>query len=169
MFNYFKGCIKPEHVKTRFRDLALKFHPDVAGEESTRTMQDIIEEYHNILKSFDGRKFFGQKNKEYNYKYSYSFEQSIVDKVNAVLMLKLANIVIEVIGNWIWISGTSRDQASLFNAEGLKFRWSGKHKKWYWSKFMGKKRKASGWSYDIIKTAFGNSTIENKDANPQLG
>lgn len=169
MFKYFTGCIKPEHVKAKFRDLAMRFHPDIAGANSTRTMQDIIEEYHKILESFNGHKFHGKDNQEYQYNYTYQYEQALVEKVNSVLSLKLINIVLEVVGNWIWVSGTSKDQANLFNGQGLGFRWSGKHKKWYWSRSMGFKRKASGWSYDTIKSAFGGQTVDNKEAYNQIG
>ena len=78
MYKYFKGCIKPEQVKSMFRDLAMKYHPDIAGQESTRSMQEIIDEYHKILKSFTGFKFHGKDNKEYEYKYTYQFEQSLL-------------------------------------------------------------------------------------------
>jgi len=169
MYKYFNGCINPGMVKSMFRDLALRYHPDIAGDSSTRVMQDIINEYHNILKSFSGFKFHTKENKEYEYNYRYQAEQDIVDKVNAVLALKLDNIILDVVGSWVWVSGTSKDQANLFNKEGLGFRWSSKHKQWYWNKTMFFKKRASGLSYTDIKRSFGSCTVDNNDAYKQVG
>ena len=166
-WKFFKA-INPDMVKKQFRDLAMEYHPDVAGSESTRIMQDIIAEYHAILKSFSGGKFHSANNKEYEYNYSESYEQRLVDKLNDILGLKLANIVIEVVGSWIWVGGTSKDQASLFNRNGVGMKWSKKQGRWYWSPTKYKRR-SSGLSYEQIKSAYGATEVRNDEALNQVG
>lgn len=166
-WKFFKA-INPDMVKKQFRDLAMKYHPDRAGDGSTRIMQEIIAEYHAILKSFSGSKFHSATNKEYEYNYSQSYEQRLVDKLSDILGLKLANIVVEVVGSWIWVGGTSKEQADLFNRHGVGMKWSKKQGRWYWSPTKYKRR-SSGLSYDQIKSVYGSTTVHNDEATQQVG
>ena len=46
---FFINCQNLDEVKKRYKELALKFHPDRGG--STETMQQINAEYQNIIKN----------------------------------------------------------------------------------------------------------------------
>jgi len=170
MENYFKGCIKTDHLRKRFRDLAMAHHPDKGGD--TRTMQIIIEQYHQLLKSRQGEKLFNNKTKEeYAYTYDFTKEQELVDKLNEVLALKLQNVDIELIGSWLWVSGTSKEQAKLFNKDGLGMKFTKNHGgKWYWHRNVnrGFRRSSSGLSFDQIKQAHGAAEVEQRDTRIQL-
>jgi curved DNA-binding protein CbpA len=168
MMNFFKSCIKLEDIRPLFKELALKFHPDRGGD--TRTMQILNDEYHQALKSFEGAKLFNHKTKEeYTYKYDYKSEEALASKINEVIGLKLDNIELEVIGSWLWIHKTSKEQAKLFNKDGLGCNFSGVHTAWFWHKgirsaFRGKR---SGLNLDQIRGVFGSETIEH-DRNKQI-
>lgn len=166
--NWFKGCIKIEHVRALFKSLAMQHHPDRGGD--TRTMQDILAEYHEVLKSFEGTKLFNKvTNEEYSFRYDFRKEQAIADMVDGILKLKLANITLEVVGTWVWVSGTTREQARLFNRDGLGMTYTRQHNKWFWhpgsnSRF---KRGPSGLSYDEIKNRYGSERVHG-ETNPQV-
>lgn len=163
---WFNGCINPDMVKKMFRDLAMKHHPDHGG--NTRVMQEILEAYESILKSFSGSKFHNQNNTEYQYNFSKK-DMIFADKIQEILNLKLANIIIEVVGSWLWVSGTSKEQKDLFNRNGIGLQWSKKQKKWFYNGLLFKgKRKASGLSYDEIKSKYGSQTVYNEDAYAQV-
>jgi hypothetical protein len=130
--NFFKGCINLDMVRKRFRDLAMEHHPDRGGD--TATMQQVNAAYHEKLESFNGVELENRKTKEkYNYKYSFRYEQEIADKLDEIIRLKLDNIEIELVGTWIWVTGTTKEQAKLFNRSGAKMKWTKSHGgKWYW-------------------------------------
>lgn len=49
---YFSGFLNKEQAKKRFRELALKLHPDVGGSEEA--MKQLQEEYETFLQSYSG-------------------------------------------------------------------------------------------------------------------
>lgn len=165
--NYFSGCVKLEHLRPKYKELALQFHPDRGGDN--RIMQIINDQYHSLLKSFEGTKLFNNKTKEeYTFKYDFRSEQDLVEKINQVISLKLQNITLEVIGAWLWVHNTSKDQANLFNKDGLGFKFSGSHKAWYWHRTMNWKHKGrSGLNLNQIRNIYGSDNLEH-DRNLQI-
>ncbi len=53
--NYFSDCNSPDEIRTKYRNLVKKHHPDLGGD--TKTMQEINTAYEIALKRMDGRKF----------------------------------------------------------------------------------------------------------------
>jgi len=169
MENYFKGCIKLEQVRPRYKELALQFHPDRRPNGDTRIMQLINDQYHDLLKSFQGTTLYNAKTKEeYSYKYNYTHEEQLRAKIDAVIALKLDNIVLEVIGSWLWVRNTSKDQKDLFNRNGVGFKFSASHAAWYWHKAVNwGKRRPTGLNLDQIRNIYGSEEV-NHDRNKQL-
>lgn len=167
--NYFKGCIKLDQVRPRYKELALQYHPDRPNGD-TRVMQIINDQYHAVLMGFNGTKLFNNKTKEeYSYCYNWQNEEMIREMVDNVIGLKLDNITLEVIGSWLWVQGTSKDQANLFNRKGLGFKFSYQHGgSWCWSSTIHKfKVKRSGMTLDQIRSAYGSETIDH-ERNKQI-
>lgn len=160
--NFFSGCVKLEMVRPRYKELALQFHPDRGGD--TRTMQIINDQYHRLLKSFEGSKLFNHKTKEeYFYRYDFTAESALMDKINEVIKLKLENITLEVIGSWLWIHNTSKEQSKLFGKAGLGFKFSGQHVAWFWHQNINRTyRGRSGMSIDQIRSTYGSDVVEHE-------
>src|SRR5271165_5627398 len=93
---YFINCKTIEEVKTLYKQLALKNHPDRGG--VTEVMQDINTEYQSII-----------KNPLFKYEEQTEEEKSdfvkYPDIINQIVTFK--GIVIELIGDWIWVSANT--------------------------------------------------------------
>ena len=94
-------------IKTKYRELAFQFHPD-KNPDGLEVMKLINQQYHELLKAFDGTKSFSDNNKEYTYKYNADVEQAIIDKLNELINASLTDCSILLIGNWIWITGDTK-------------------------------------------------------------
>jgi len=139
--NYFKGCITPEQIKETYRELAFTFHPDKGGD--LEIMKMINAQYHDLLKGRNGLKSFTTDNQEYTYKYDESIEQAVIDKINEFISRALPNIDLLLIGNWLWITGSTKEVKDHLKAMG--FKWHRDKACWFWhaGKWYGKGSKKS--------------------------
>ena len=96
---YFNNCKTIEEIKSVYKKLAKQFHPDCGGD--TKTMQEINTEYAFICaKIIKGENL---TNEELNDKIRLSEEyKRIIDEI-----VPLVGIIIEVVGNWIWVTGNT--------------------------------------------------------------
>ncbi len=145
--NYFQGCRTPQEIKVRYRTLAFVHHPDRGG--NTAIMQIINEEYHLNLKACHGINYGKHK---YNYRASY--EQAVQDMINKVINYPVS---VEIIGNWIWLTGDTRPHRKAF--KDLGFRYSRKKVSWFWHNPKDGYRKLSKKTFglDEIRLMFGTS------------
>lgn len=150
--NHFKDCNSIDEVKKKFKDLAMKHHPDRGGD--TATMQEIISEYMSILEnphfSFEHKYKTTEQEKQDFIKYA---EQ--IDKIAG-----LDDIIIEVMGDWIWISGNTYPyRATLKNAG---FFFAPKKTLWYYRppEFKSANRKPK--TIDEIRLKYGSDIIHHK-------
>ena len=124
-------CKTIHEIKTLYRTLAKKFHPDLTGNDG-RIMQQINDLYHRLLKSCDGSTNKDETGKSRTYWYNQETEQEIIDKIAELFTARLsANVEIWLIGTWIWILNTDKelDRQKL---KDLSCRWHRKRQCWYW-------------------------------------
>src|SRR5271157_2704697 len=93
---FFTNCQNLDEVKRRYKELALKYHPDRGG--GTETMQQINAEYQNIIKN----PFFNFSGQTEQQQKDFVIYPEIIGKI-----ISFEWIIIELIGNWIWISGNT--------------------------------------------------------------
>jgi hypothetical protein len=115
-------------VKAIYRRLASKYHPDRAG-GCTHKMQLI----NNALEQF--AKYFAlhatlviDSQSEANHT-----DLSLLDT-----LVKLAGVIVEVAGYWIWVSGNTFEHKEILKNLGFKF--SKTKKSWYWSPTISEKK-----------------------------
>ena len=99
--NYFESCLTVEAVKTIYRDLAKKYHPDLGG--CADTMVLINEQYHEALKRCSGQSH-EHNGKEYTYRYNAEVEHKLMDVINAVLAIKSDAVRVVLIGSWVLLA-----------------------------------------------------------------
>ncbi len=153
--NYFKDCKTLDEVKTLYRSLALKHHPDRGG--STETMQNINSEY-----AFACAKILKGENIS-----SVETEEEILkaEKYREALeaVIALDGLIIELVGAWIWITGNTYPHRTILRAAGYMFA----HKKvaWYFRTDEFKTHNRHQLSLEQIKAKYGSKNLSNHSAN----
>jgi len=130
MTRYFAGMITIEAVKTAYRELAKRWHPDKPGGDLA-TMQAVNAQYHEALKNLDGNVSQGTDGREHTYRYDEAVEQEVMDKLAEILAIK-GTFEVVLIGTWIWITGDTRPIKGDLGKDGAKCKWHSKRMCWYW-------------------------------------
>jgi hypothetical protein len=156
LMKYFSHCQTIEEVKTLYKELAKKHHPDCGGD--TATMQSINTEYafacSFILK---GGKFTAEQADE-QIRISEEFRK-VIEQI-----IHLPGIIIEVVGNWIWVTGNTYPVKSQLKAAGMFF--ASKKVAWYFRTDEFKTR-GSNKSLEEIRRKYGSERI-NLKANTKI-
>lgn len=137
--NFFPNVNTVGEVKSLYRELAKLHHPDLGGD--LEMMKQLNLAYQAKLASLDGQTRKGDDGNEYTYHYNSDREQAIMDKLQEILKAGTGKPWhVEIIGLWIWVGNTSRDDKDLLNKNGCKLTWHNKRSKWYWKPYRGKTR-----------------------------
>jgi len=93
---YFYNCHSLEEVKRKYKELAMLHHPDRGG--NTAIMQEINLEYEEI-----------QKNPLFDFSNETEEDQEEFIRYPEIInqIIGLDGLIIELIDNWIWISGNT--------------------------------------------------------------
>jgi len=156
---WFKEVKTLDELRTMYRKLALLHHPDRGG--STQDMQEINAEFELLSKKLiDSNADFSEGRKFYEHHAS----EFIKDKLNEILFLE--DVIIEIIGSWIWITGNTRPIKEELKMKG--FRFSHNKTAWYW--YYGDYHKFSKrqFSLDDIREMWGSEELEKQKMKTQL-
>jgi hypothetical protein len=138
----FKGLEGINEAKKIYKELAKKLHPDVGGtDEQFKTLNKI---YNDFIEN--GLKF--EEDSEFDLE---------LEKVISQI-LHYENIIIEVVGSWIWLSGDTKDIKETLKELG--FKWASKKKMWYYGEMKGRNPKQK--NMDDIKAKYGCETVKGK-------
>lgn len=140
-----------DEVKAMYKQLAKQYHPDCGGD--TATMQAINVEY-----SFACAKILKGENlssEEADQQIRYSEEYRAVIE----LLIGITGIIIEVVGNWLWVTGETKPVRQQLKDAGLFY--ASKKVAWY---FRSEEYKVKGGkkSLDEIKTKYGSERVHSK-------
>jgi|SRR3989339_1238837 len=116
---YFSDCRTLDEVKRRYKELAMLHHPDKGGD--TATMQEVNAQYENIIRNpiFS----FAEQSEEDQQEFIKYPE--IINQV-----MGLHGLIIELIGNWIWLSGNTYFHRARLKEIGFYF--APKKVMWYY-------------------------------------
>ena len=110
-----------DDLKSQYRRLAMKHHPDRGG--SVVVMQEINAEYDAlfaILKDAHNATPKARQTTETPEEF-----RLIIDR-----LIKLSGLVVELCGSWLWISGNTKQHRDELKKAGC--RWSHSKTMWYW-------------------------------------
>ncbi|MFK2822516.1 hypothetical protein ACH5BK_05990 [Arcobacter sp. YIC-80] len=139
----FKGIEGINEAKKIYKQLAKKLHPDVRGSDELFKMLNSI--YNHIL---ENGIYFSNESK---------FDLELEKIISQILHYE--NLIIKVIGSWIWLSG---DTNSIKNKlKELNFKWASKKKMWYYREMRGKNPKEK--TLEEIKNKYGYETVKTKN------
>ena len=143
---YFKNCTSLIEVKKRYKELALMHHPDRGG--NTAKMQEINAEYESIIKN----PFFSFTEQTQEEQQEFIKYPEIINQV-----IGLHGIIIELIGNWIWISGNTYPHKQELKQIGFYF--APKKVMWYYRPPEYKSSNKSPKSIDAIRAKYGSEHV----------
>lgn len=147
-----ESTVTEEIVKTAYRQVSLKFHPDrnPAGHQ----MMILINEAREVLK--EEKYPFDYKSEE-----GYNYGEEINEALNKIINLQ--GIVIEICGAWVWVSGNTKEHWPILKEVGFKF--SAPKKMVYFRPQYAQTRryKKDGLSMDEIRGKYGADKIKPKN------
>ena len=143
ILNAFKGVEGINEAKKIYKTLAKKLHPDVGGDEESFKLLNSI--YTDLI--------------EHKIYFSNDIKIDIELEKIVSLILHFENIVIELVGSWIWVSGDTKEIKE--NLKELGFKWASKKKMWYFGKMKGRNPKEK--SLDEIKAKYGSETLKSNE------
>ena len=148
MKNYFKNCGSIQDIKNLYRELAKVNHPDMGG--TTEMMQVINNQYSEAIKNFvSGARV---ENKEEIIFDSEAYRCAI-EKIS-----HLEGIIIELVGNWIWVTGNTYPVKETLKAAGFFF--ASKKAAWYFrTAEYAVKNTRKKLSLEQIKDKYGSTNL----------
>lgn len=152
---FFKDCKSIEEVKNLYKQLALKHHPDRGGD--TETMQTINAEYEKVMKN----PFFKFDEQTEDQKRDFI---KYPDIINKIVLFK--GITIELIGDWIWISGNTYPYKKELKELGFFF--ASKKIMWYYRPAEYKSTNHKPKHIDTIRAKYGSERIETKYSEQEI-
>ena len=152
IMTYFKNCKSLEEIKQLFRKLAIENHPDKGGD--TETMQAINSAYQFAIANYMNTGKFSQTEIDEELNLSEKYQ----DAINKIAGLEGINI--ELVGNWIWVTGNT-----FLNKETLKtsgFFYASKKQAWYFRSEEFKAYNRRKMDLEEIRGKYGSVKIEGK-------
>jgi hypothetical protein len=149
---YFYNCRTLDEVKRKYKELAMLHHPDKGG--NTAIMQEINNEYEDIQKN----PLFDFSNETEEDREEFIKYPEIINQV-----IGLDGLIIELIGNWIWISGNTYPHRSQLKQIGFYF--APKKVMWYYRPSDYKSSNRSPKSIDEIRFKYGSDVLGYKNKN----
>ncbi len=139
----FKEIQGINEAKKIYKRLAKKLHPDVGGSDELFKMLNKI--YNDIL---ENKIYFSNDTK---------FDLELEKVISQILHYE--NIVIEVIGSWIWIDGDTKSIKDKL--KDLGFKWARNKKLWFYGEM--KRRNPKEQDIEEIRGKYGSQFVKTKE------
>lgn len=147
---WFVGINTIAELRTKYRQLLKKYHPDNPG-GSVEITQEINKEYDEI---FD---LLNKKSTETGEtQFTEEENQQFKEILNTIINF---NMTIQIIGNWIWAFDSYMYRKEL---KELGFTYASKKKAWIWHSGEYKRHHKKEIPLDTIRTKYGAETVRVK-------
>lgn len=146
---YFNSCTSIEEVKHLYKQLAKEHHPDKGGR--TVTMQEINSEYSFVI----AKLLKGMSLSEEEIESSILSSQRYQAAINSIVVFE--NIIIELVGTWIWVTGDTYPLRSYLKENG--FCYSQPKKAWYFRAEEFRAKYSSKMDLEVLKDIYGSTRI----------
>lgn len=137
------GQITPDIVKAHYRRAAMKYHPD--RNPAGLLMMQAVNAAYELLKNHEG-----MAEAEHN-----AYGEHLNEAINAVIHLH--GIIIEVCGNWVWLSGETKQHKDIIKEAG--YKWASVKRMWNYRPDEWKSANRKEKNIDEIRTLYGSQRI----------
>lgn len=145
-----------EDLKTMYRKLAFKYHPDCGGD--TEIMKAVNNEYDklfetvkNIHRNRDGETYRSETTET---------PEHFKDIINALLALQMVSVEIELIGSFLWVTGQTYTYRATIKALG--FKWSQNKTAWYIAPEGYRKQSKKQFGLEEIRSMYGSEKVNGE-------
>lgn len=142
-----------EELKKQYKKLAFQNHPDCGGD--TKDMQEINNEYDSLFAKL--KDIHTNANGETYTSTNQTEETPEIFKDIIAAIIHFADVTIEIIGGWLWISGNTYPYKEILKQHNFKF--SGKKSAWYFHNEPFKKKSKKDLTLDDIREMYGAQTV----------
>ncbi len=151
---FFQDCKTLDDVKTLYRKLAHKYHPDHGGDMII--MQELSTEYAYATAKLikDGNLSAEDSDKEMRFSEEY---RRVIEQI-----IHLPGIKIELVGLWIWVTGNTKPVRKELGKAGLYY--ASKKVAWYYRSADLKEFRGGKKSLDEIRNKYGSEEINSRNA-----
>lgn len=158
---WFVGVKCLEDVKKLYHKLVKEFHPDISKlPDAHQKMVEINNEYEQAFQIWKNtRKTVKEDETVYYQKETNETADEFRDIIED--LIHYPNIVVEIIGTWIWVSGETK--AIKEELKKLGFMFSSKKVSWYLHKDEYHKKSKRNFSMDELRNMFESEVIEGKE------
>lgn len=154
---YFNHCKTLSDLRNTYYKLLRINHPDNGG--NVETCQEINAEYDLMFEKLKDTQTAESKD---------NYDTNINDDLTFIInqIIKLNDLIIEIKGCWIWVSGNTYPVKEILKARGFKFCKKDNKPYWIWhpvesqTLYFGKSR----MSVAAINRKYGNDTIYTSKA-----
>ncbi|MGR3221260.1 MAG: DnaJ domain-containing protein [Candidatus Anammoxibacter sp.] len=145
-----------QELRTQYKSLAKKYHPDKNLDvDTTAIMQEINIEYELLFDRVVKHDGFSES----RIKYERDLDPLFREKIH--LIINIQNILIEVCGSWIWITGDTKPIRETLKKSGFLF--SRKKLAWYWHAKGYRKFSSKLWTMQEIRVGYGSEQIQQDE------
>lgn len=163
MNKYFENISSLEALRKQYKELLKLHHPDNGG--NLEVMQEINAEYDRlfkILKDQHENNYSSDNasagNNYSNMKYDFAEDEKLREMLNKIIHFD--GIDIELVGAWIWVSGST--YAHKKELKDLGFKWASQKKMWYWHSEIFRKKSRKTLSMDDIRIYYGSTEVRTE-------
>ena len=151
---WFNNPTTLSELKEQYKKLCMQNHPDLGG--NTADMQEINNEYELL---FEKLKNVHRNSEGETYtKESTETAEEFIHIIEVLTPLK--NILVEICGSWIWVSGNTKEHKDIL--KGLHFKYAYRKEAWYFHTEPYKKKGKRELTLDEIRDMFGSQSYQKK-------
>ena len=157
---YFNNVNTLEDLRKQYKELLKQYHPDNGGDVAV--MQEVNTEYNKLFKILknhhDNAQHDSTNNSESEYSknmYDWENDKALRDVLNQII--KFNGIDIEIVGQWVWVSGNT--YACKKELKEIGFKWASQKKMWYWHSEAFRKKSKKTLSMDAIRNYYGSTKV----------